>query len=244
VPKAQERSGVPGDSLGYTVAVKNQTGAADTFDLTYLDHAWPVTGPSSVGPVNDGETATFGVTVDIPPGAASPSSDTLTILAEAQGAVYTDTAWIVTSIPPYSGTLEGHIYDANTGLPLEGYVYIYDSGDAEAPEFETFADATGYYRIVDNEDGDWLLGGTYDIYGAMIGFERVDGTVTITGLMTTTLDFHLPAPIMELDPMGINQVLNEVWEQSQQPDAAGGQVHRRRAGSHTRGGLCPPGLHL
>jgi subtilisin family serine protease len=209
VPKAQERSGVPGDSLGYTVAVKNQTGAADTFDLTYLDHAWPVTGPSSVGPVNDGETATFGVTVDIPPGAASPSSDTLTILAEAQGAVYTDTAWIVTSIPPYSGTLEGHIYDANTGLPLEGYVYIYDSGDAEAPEFETFADATGYYRIVDNEDGDWLLGGTYDIYGAMIGFERVDGTVTITGLMTTTLDFHLPAPIMELDPMGINQVLNE-----------------------------------
>jgi subtilisin family serine protease len=201
IPKSQEREGLPGGSVEHTAYVKNETGSADSFDLAYGGNMWPYSGPASVGPVSDGEAVSFTVTVDIPAGTPSPASDTLLFTATGQTNPFTDTATMITTVPPYTGTVEGYIYDDNTGDPLPGYVTIFDYDDPDV-EYETWTDPSGYYRI------DGVLGGTYDIYGAAVGWARVDDTVMVTGLQTTTLDFYLPAPVMDWTPEAISETLS------------------------------------
>ena len=69
---------------------------------------------------------------------------------------------------PLSG-LQGHIRDANTGQGLAGYVYLYDAGDPDV-EHDAYADPAGAYYLSVPDPG------TYDVYGTMIGYERIDAT--------------------------------------------------------------------
>lgn len=100
------------------------------------------------------------------------------------------------------GGLQGHIRDANTGQGLAGYVYLYNADDPNV-EYDAYADATGAYFLTLPDPG------TYDVYGTMMGYERVDATVTITNGQITELDFDLPAPVMHWAPRTINRTLAE-----------------------------------
>jgi uncharacterized repeat protein (TIGR01451 family) len=96
-----------------------------------------------------------------------------------------------------SSGLSGTLRDANTGQGLAGFVYVYDSGDPGI-EFSTLADQTGHYSLT-------LPAGLYDLYGAMVGYDRVDGTVTIADGEIALLDFDLPAPVMDWQPRAIDE---------------------------------------
>jgi subtilisin family serine protease len=193
VPPYQEESGGAGEVIDYSLDLVNLTGQEDTFDISYGGNLWDVSAPLAIGPVGDGEVIAFTVSVTIPLEVLFPDEDTVVITATAQSdpEVF-GTAQVKTFT---MATVDGHIYDANTGDPLAGFVTLYDADDPDV-YFEAFADENGYYNITEPN----LALGEYDIYGAMVGWYRVDDTVVLTGVQTDTLDFHLPAPIMSVVP--------------------------------------------
>jgi subtilisin family serine protease len=103
-------------------------------------------------------------------------------------------------LPASNTGLSGYLRDANRGEGLPGYVYLYAAGDP-AVEYEAWAYPNGYYAVT-------VPAGTYDAYGAMIGYGRVDTTVVITEGETTHLDLDLPAPILGWEPKAIGQALD------------------------------------
>jgi len=107
----------------------------------------------------------------------------------------------ISDSPTPSGTLSGYIRDANTGAGLPGYVYVYDADDPSV-EYEAFADPSGYYAAS-------VPAGVYDVYGALVGYYRLDGSAVITAGETTHLDFDLPAPLMAWSPQTISETMSE-----------------------------------
>jgi subtilisin family serine protease len=193
LPPYQEDSGGAGEVIDYSLDLVNLTGQEDTFDISVGGNLWDVGAPATVGPVAGGATVSFTVSVTVPVEVLFPDEDMAVFTATSQidPGVY-GTAQIRTFT---IATIDGHIYDANTGDPLAGYVYLYDADNPDI-EYDAFADENGYYSITEPT----LALGEYDIYGTMIGWGRVDDTVVLTGAQTTTVDFHLPAPMMSVLP--------------------------------------------
>lgn len=77
-------SGEPGSAVTYTVTVSNTGTEADTYDLAAAGVWAANTSVASIA-VPAGTSATFDVTVDIPPGAALGDSDVTTVSATSQG---------------------------------------------------------------------------------------------------------------------------------------------------------------
>lgn len=102
---------------------------------------------------------------------------------------------------PSSAVLHGYLRDANTGVGLAGYVHVYDA-DNPAVEYDAYADATGTYAMT------MSVPGTYSVSGTMIGYYRVDDSVTLTSGESTRLDFDLPAPIMNWAPASIQETMD------------------------------------
>lgn len=104
VPTAQ--TACLGTAADYTFTVSNNTGAAATFDITAAGNAWTTTFPATVGPVADGSSANFTVTVVVDPLAAPGATDTVTVTATAgadsASAAVTTTA---TDVGPDSGAV-------------------------------------------------------------------------------------------------------------------------------------------
>ncbi|HSJ57583.1 MAG TPA: S8 family serine peptidase, partial [Anaerolineae bacterium] len=196
LPNFQEQFGDPGDTLTYELQVSNQTENSDTFDITYGGNVWTATMPASVGPIAAGGTMTFAVEVEIPVDAVVPFGDLLIVTATSQINPNVDDDATIRS--QTVAAVDGHIYDANTGLPLAGYVTIYDNNDPNI-YWETWAGADGYYSL---KDPAFALR-SYDMYAAKIGYDRVDVTLTFAGLQTTTVDFWLPAALIAVDPAAI-----------------------------------------
>jgi subtilisin family serine protease len=144
IPPIQFGGGVPDAAVPYTLTVVNDMGATDTFTLTY-DSVWPIVGPDTVGPVDDGMTADFRVTVTVPADASCYETDMAAITAIASDPAFTDTAYIETTAdPPGVGDVYGVIYDANTNMGIpDAYVYL-ELGDHY---YEDWADATGAYVL-------------------------------------------------------------------------------------------------
>jgi subtilisin family serine protease len=151
-----------------------------------------------VGPVADGATQDFIVEVTVPNDGNCYEADLATLMAETQSAIYlTDTAVIETSIMPSGpGVVDGYVYDANTALGIENaYVYL-ELGDEE---YETHADANGYYNIAG------VPGCTYEgQYQAVGYFGQFQVPVSITGGMTTTLDVSLDASMPALSENAVS----------------------------------------
>ncbi|MBN1661846.1 MAG: S8 family serine peptidase [Anaerolineae bacterium] len=193
LPNFQEQFVDQGDTVTYVLEVSNQTENGDTFDLTYSGNIWPTTVPAAVGPIAAGASMTFSVEVQVPITAVVPFGDLLVVTATSQiNPNMLDDATIRTQTV---AAVDGHIYDANTGLPLAGYVTIYDN-DNPSIGWEAWANADGYYSL---KELDFALR-SYDMYAAKIGYDRVDTTLTFTGAQTTTVDFWLPGALVEVDP--------------------------------------------
>ena len=197
IPPGQTGGGIAGSTVPYTMTIFNDLGYAETFSMTY-DSIWPIAGPPVVGPVADGATQDFIVEVTVPNDGMCYDSELAMLLAETQSAIYlTDTAVIETSVLPSGlGIVDGYVYDANTSLGIENaYVYL-ELGDEE---YETHADADGYYSIMN------VPGCTYEgQYQAVGYFGQFQVPVAVTGGMTTTLDIWLDASMPALSENAVS----------------------------------------
>ena len=78
----EANSGHAGTLVNYTVTVKNTSGVADTFNLSYSGNTWATVGPASVGPLAIDAIQDITVQTVVPPGLA-PLTDTVTVTATA-----------------------------------------------------------------------------------------------------------------------------------------------------------------
>ncbi len=94
-------TGIPGETITYTVYVTNTSnGPTDSFDISLGSSTFPSSASAtSVGPLSPGQMAMFTVTVDIPWGTASGSTDALVVTATSQGdATKTDSVTLTTTV--------------------------------------------------------------------------------------------------------------------------------------------------
>jgi YVTN family beta-propeller protein len=98
-PKTQQKQDALGSTIVYTTTLRNETGESDSFDLALAGNAWPTEiSTTTLGPLNQGEAATFVVTVTVPSGAAWYDTDTVTVTATSvtSPTVYSETAVLTT----------------------------------------------------------------------------------------------------------------------------------------------------
>jgi hypothetical protein len=96
-PPVAAQSGVPGETVTYTLWVTNTGNLSDTTDLSVAGYTWPtaVTPPSvDLLPMR---TAPLTVTVAIPPDAPLGHSDTATATATSQGGAVSDSSVLTTT---------------------------------------------------------------------------------------------------------------------------------------------------
>ncbi|MBN2001895.1 MAG: PKD domain-containing protein [Anaerolineae bacterium] len=78
------RSGAPGTQVSYRLRITNRGNVADTFELDLGQHAWPVSAPQTVGPLNPGQSADVAVAVTLPQNATPGAEETVTVAAVSQ----------------------------------------------------------------------------------------------------------------------------------------------------------------
>jgi YVTN family beta-propeller protein len=189
LPSANGRAGV-GTAEVYTLTLFNLTGATDNFTLVPSGNTWPATlSITSTGAISHGDSVSFTVQVDVPPGATPGSSDAFTVEATSANSptVYADTA-------------------TRTTLALSGqYGYVFSPGQQKINVVDTvlhmntgwFIDTSPY----DTGDGSWPFRGALSPDGqSLYASLRYADQVLVVNAATHT-------PVMSLtvgeDPHGI-----------------------------------------
>ncbi len=113
----------PGQSITYSMQVKNVGLNADTYQLSIVSQ-WQAAAPATVGPLNPGESATFDVTVDVPAGAQNGESDTATITATSQANPSVKDASTLTSTANFYNLSLNPASAQGTGYPGGTVSYI------------------------------------------------------------------------------------------------------------------------
>ena len=105
--------------------------------------------------------------------------------------------WYIDNVHVYQrevGSLEGYVTELSTGTPIEGA--IIDCGSYE----EGVSGADGYYEI------NWIPIGTCDVTCEAEGYnDAFVGGIEILVDDTTTVNFEMIAPTMEIYPLTINE---------------------------------------
>ena len=153
LPDALQASGFPGDTVTHTFVLLNETGATDTFDMSYTsDVAWDVTLPTTIGPVDDGGAAPFSMDVAIPADVTCDTTGTFTVTATSQANPLISDSQQVSVYAICS--LTGVVTDATSGEPIEGaYVWIQNTPDGLANYYDAYTDANGLFSITNNGAG-------------------------------------------------------------------------------------------
>ncbi len=78
----QTLNGVPGQVVNYQATVVNKTGGEDSFTLQLGTHAWSTNlSSTTLGPIENGASATFTLSVSIPQDALQDAADTVEVTA-------------------------------------------------------------------------------------------------------------------------------------------------------------------
>lgn len=198
-PDSQQVSGF--GVVTFSMGAVNNTGADDTFDLSYGDTlGWTINGPSSVAVAN-GATVNFDVDVTIAANATCFDVDDVTVTGTSQAnPAYTDDAEALVEYFCETG-IGGTIYDANTAQPLpNAYIYVEKSDDGNIYG-EAFADANGDYLITGLVAGDYYLAVSAQGYQFSIlpnGWPAGADVVSVAQAAITDHDKDMLAPVMAL----------------------------------------------
>ncbi len=106
-----------------------------------------------------------------------------------------DEVRLISCTPQISGRILGYVYDANTGLPLEGASVGSDSGQS------TTTDVNGFYRLFETPSPHTLTASLGGGYGPDIQ------TVTVIQNDTIRQDFNLPAGQVSFAPAALEATL-------------------------------------
>jgi hypothetical protein len=74
-----------GTTVTYTLALTNTANVSDTIDMSVSGNTWSTVAPPSLGPLLAGASATFSVTVAIPPTATGGQTDTAVVTLRSRG---------------------------------------------------------------------------------------------------------------------------------------------------------------
>jgi subtilisin family serine protease len=197
IPPIQSDSGIPGETVPYTLTLVNNVGFVETFTITY-ESDWPLDGPVTVGPIAHGSSEVFEVEMMVPEEANCYETDSGVITAIAQSdPELSASAYVTTSaLPDGVGNLAGTVYDANTGLGIpQAYVFVELASDY----FETWTDDDGDYGMTDMPACTFNAG-----FNAMGYYNQFDVPVEINDGLTTTQDAYLAAALPELSADSIS----------------------------------------
>ncbi len=79
------QTGLPGDSLDYSVTITNRGTEADTYDLSFRDdHGWTLTAPSATSQIASVRSEVITLSLTIPADAVPETEDKITIIATSQ----------------------------------------------------------------------------------------------------------------------------------------------------------------
>jgi uncharacterized repeat protein (TIGR01451 family) len=85
VSTVEGKSGMPGDTIDYTLSVTNTGNTSDTFNVVVNGNAWTTTAPATVGPLAPGISQTETISVTVPASVTGGGVDTATITFTSQG---------------------------------------------------------------------------------------------------------------------------------------------------------------
>ncbi len=127
----QDRSGLPGQVVTYTVTVQNSGTVTDSYALTLSGHNWSSQGPATVGPIPLRGSESVVVSVTIPAQAAPGERDTVTVNltsqtdpeAQIKGSLTTTVGTFAVALAPGSSSLS-----ANPGATATHTVTITNQG--------------------------------------------------------------------------------------------------------------------
>lgn len=105
--------------------------------------------------------------------------------------------YMVNIITPDYGTLEGYVTVNTGGAAIDGALVSVNGG-----MFTATTAANGYYQITDVLIGDWPVSCT------KTGFNPASANITITVGGTTTQDFAMLAPTMDITPLVIDVTID------------------------------------
>jgi carboxypeptidase T len=145
-PEAATAQDDPGQTVTYHMQVNNIGLNVDSYDIT-ANSQWAYTAPSTIGPINPGEYATFDVTVTIPADAIHGESDTAVVTAISQyNPDITDSSTLTTTANYYDLTFTPATADAE-GYPGSevGYLLQLTNAGNTVDTFDILA--TGVWTI-------------------------------------------------------------------------------------------------
>ncbi|MCF8367628.1 MAG: carboxypeptidase regulatory-like domain-containing protein [Bacteroidales bacterium] len=108
------------------------------------------------------------------------------------------------------GTVEGYVTEFTGGAPVDGATVTINNGT-----YSTTSGTDGYYMI------DNVLVGTWPISCSATGYNVISGgTVDVTNGGTSTIDFGMTAPTMDITPTAINIVIDPENQDTEMIDIA------------------------
>jgi YVTN family beta-propeller protein len=151
-PPAQTDSGARGEVIAHEETLVNITGATDSFDLTLGSHAWDtVLSTDSLGPIADGDSATFTVYVTVPTGVDWYTTDTVVVTATSviSPTVYSDAASFTTQAyaPPEIGVSPDELTSTQYVNEIVDEELTISNGNAVTLTFELSEFDSGLSRV-------------------------------------------------------------------------------------------------
>ncbi len=206
LPVTPKLVGNLGETVTHAFNILNLSGEADSYSLNLIsDVTWPVSLPTTVGPVEDGAGIGFDLQITIPADQPCPHTATFIVTAASQNDPLVTDAETVTVVAACS--ISGTVTDATSGLPIaNAYVNVWDDEDYYAA---LYTDANGFYRA------DSLVEPTAGLYASAenhqpsfypLGWPEGATEVTFAG-EPLTVDFALVSSQMSLSADAIEVTL-------------------------------------
>ncbi len=103
---------------------------------------------------------------------------------------------VIIGVPDY-GDIEGYVTENTGGAPIAGASISVNNG-----MYTTTSAANGFYELTD------VLVGTWNVSCTKIGYNPASASATVTVGQTTTVNFAMTAPTMDITPASIDVVVD------------------------------------
>jgi len=217
-PDVQKGATYSGSGIDYTLTLENKINTNDTFDLIYESNKWEITGPAATGLINNDQSTSLTVHVEVPFFVTPDTVDTSFVYAVAQNnPSITGMARIVTtcSRPMFGAVVSSGSGDQGcVGVEFDGeYFWIAGAANAAPNLNYMYKFNTNWNYISRHEQGssstwgwgDLAFDGTY-IYGS--DSDVIETFNPATGQNTGAT---IPGPLIDNSSVTYDPVKDHFW---------------------------------